>query len=67
MPAVIDMREKLFTMRMNADEAEQMKAVGTHYGLSAAALIRFLLKREARSIAKQESPSPTAKARKAKR
>lgn len=48
--AAASMREKLFTMRMSADENARLEAVATHYGLNGAGVIRMLLKREHESI-----------------
>lgn len=40
------MREKLFTMRISADEAERLAALARHYAITAAGVIRMLIKRD---------------------
>lgn len=56
------MRERLFTMRMSAEESARMEAVSAHYALNAASLIRMLIKREADSLGiAAEPPKPTKK------
>ena len=50
-------RTKTFNIRFDETELARMDAVATHYGLSAASLIRFLLKREALALG-IEPPSP---------
>lgn len=44
------MREKVFNMRMSAEEWARIEAVSSHYALNAAALIRYLVKREADAL-----------------
>ena len=55
-----DVREKLFTIRMNDEETARLEMLAQHYGLSAAGVIRMLLKREADAVAaaKTAVPSP---------
>jgi hypothetical protein len=54
-------REKLFTMRMSAEEWARIEALGAHYALNAASLLRFLVKREADAIgvAARSGATPT--------
>ncbi len=42
----VNMREKLFTMRMSQEEGNRLDAVAAHYGLNAAGVLRMLVKRE---------------------
>lgn len=37
-------REKLFNMRMSAEEWERLDSLAKHYGLNAAGVIRMLIK-----------------------
>jgi hypothetical protein len=39
-------REKLFNMRMSAEEWERLEFLAEHYSLNAAGVIRMLTKRE---------------------
>ena len=43
-------REKLFNMRMSAEEWERLDFLAKHYGLNAAGVLRMLVKREADAI-----------------
>jgi hypothetical protein len=45
------MRERMFTMRLNEEEATRLDKLATHYGLNAAGVIRMLLKREEDGLA----------------
>jgi len=54
------MRERLFTMRMSADESERLEAVSKHYALNAASLIRMLVKREADTLGLVTVPKAAA-------
>ena len=58
-----DVREKLFTIRMNPEETARLEMLAEHYGLTAAGVVRMLLKREADSVARaraeQASPATT--------
>jgi antitoxin component of RelBE/YafQ-DinJ toxin-antitoxin module len=40
-------RDRLFTMRLNAEENARLDTVAKHYGLSASEVLRMILKREA--------------------
>ena len=40
------MREKQLNIRLSPEEAERLDAVAAHYSLSAAAVLRMLVKRE---------------------
>jgi hypothetical protein len=44
------MRERLFTMRMSEEESARMEAIGKHYSINGAAVIRMLLKKEHRKL-----------------
>ena len=57
------MRERLFNIRMNAEESTRLESLATHYGLSAAGVVRMLLKREADAVG---VTLPVAKSTKAK-
>lgn len=46
-------REKLFTMRMSAEEWTRAETLAKHYGLSVAGLLRMLLKDKERSVASE--------------
>jgi hypothetical protein len=68
-----DMREKLFTIRMNEEERERAERLAQHHGLNVAGLIRMLLRREehalspaGRAAAQVLLPAPS-KLRRAKR
>ena len=56
-------RDKLFTMRMSAEETERLEAVAEHYALSAAGLLRMLVKREFDALPRSE-PRPTTNPKK---
>ncbi|MGO9833453.1 MAG: hypothetical protein ACLP1X_04490 [Polyangiaceae bacterium] len=47
-------REKLFNMRMSAEEWARIEFLAKHYSLNAAGLIRMLVKREADFVAMSE-------------
>lgn len=51
MQNVIDMRVKQLNIRLSDEEAERLERVAKHYGLNAAGVIRFLLKRADDAIA----------------
>lgn len=57
-------REKLFTMRMSAEEWTRAEALAKHYGVTVAALVRMMLLEKERELAE---PSPTGPARKSTR
>lgn len=59
-----NMREKLFTMRMSAEESLRLETVARHYGLNAAGVIRMLVKREHDAVARDKSPAPPTIAKK---
>lgn len=40
------MREKMFNMRLSAEEAERLDRVAKHYGLNVSGVVRMLVKRE---------------------
>ena len=60
MQTVPDVREKLFTIRMNDEETERMEMLARHFGLSAAGVVRMLLKREADAIERERKLSRTS-------
>lgn len=45
-----EMREHLFTIRMNEEETARLEAVAKHYGLTSAGVIRMLLKEKEREL-----------------
>lgn len=51
-------REKLFTMRMSAEEWKRAEALASHYGLTVAALLRMLLKERERIMAAERPSKP---------
>ena len=55
------LREKLFTMRMSAEEWSRADTLAKHYGLTVAALVRMLLKESERQLV---SDKPVARASK---
>jgi hypothetical protein len=59
-------REKLFNMRMSAEEWARLEGLATHYGLNAAGVLRMLVKADADRLAaaKAEEPRPRDKGRK---
>lgn len=57
----VEMREKTFNIRMSAEETERLEAVATHHGLTAASVIRMLVKHEAEKIGFKPSATPAAK------
>ena len=61
-----DVREKLFTIRMNEDETARLEMLAEHYGLTAAGVVRMLLKREADTIAREREENARGRARRAK-
>lgn len=44
------MREKQLNIRLGAEEASRLDALATHYGLSAAAVLRMLVKRDLEAV-----------------
>jgi len=46
------LRERIFNLRISAEEQARLERVAAHYGLNAAGVIRFLLKREDDLIAR---------------
>jgi antitoxin component of RelBE/YafQ-DinJ toxin-antitoxin module len=56
-------QRKMFTVRLSEDEQARLDLVATHYGLTAAGVLRMLLKREEDAIRK----SGAAPARKPKK
>ena len=61
------MRERLYTIRMSEDETTRLDALSAHYGLTAAGVIRMLLKRDADTVlvdAKAPAKKPTTKQKK---
>ena len=45
-----EMRERLFTIRMNEEESARLDALAGHFGLSAAGVVRMLLKDKEREL-----------------
>jgi hypothetical protein len=56
-------REKLFTMRMSAEEWQRAEALAEHHGLTVAGLFRLLLKKEERAVAAEQAPRKAPKPR----
>lgn len=54
------MRDRMFTMRLSADEGARLDALAEHFGLNAVGTIRMLLKEKAREVG-LEVPAPTPK------
>jgi hypothetical protein len=54
-------REKLFTMRMSAEEWERAEKLANHYGLTVAGLFRLLMKEKERAIATELAPRAAKK------
>jgi len=52
----VDVREKLFTMRMSLDEWERASRLAEHKGLNVAGLLRMLLKDYERQVAGELAP-----------
>jgi len=40
-------RERLFNIRMNTEETSRLDGLASHYGITAAAVVRMLVKRDA--------------------
>jgi hypothetical protein len=55
------LREKLFTMRMSAEEWTRAEALAKHYGINVAALVRMLLIEREREVADKLSLGPRRK------
>jgi hypothetical protein len=65
MQNVVALREKLFTMRMSAEEWARAEKLAEHDGLTVAALVRMLLKDRERHLERSEpSAKPKASRRK---
>jgi predicted DNA-binding protein len=60
-------REKLFNMRMSAEEWERLDALAKHYGLNAAGVIRMLVKADADRLHKSEVQDVAARKSRPKR
>jgi hypothetical protein len=59
-------QRKMFTIRFSEEESERLALVAKHYALTAAGVLRMLVKREADSIGAQHkkpdaSPKPRRK------
>ena len=48
--AADEAKEHLCTVRMSATENERANAVADHYGINVSAMVRMLVKREARDL-----------------
>lgn len=59
-------REKLFNMRMSAEEWDRLEFLATHYGLNAAGVLRMLIKREVDALGVPPTRQERARARLAK-
>lgn len=57
------MREKLFTIRMSPEELSRLERVAGKFGISSAAVVRMLIKREADTL----EPTNTQPAKPAKK
>ena len=66
MQNAVTMRERQINIRLNEDEAARAEAVSAHYGLNAANLFRFLIKREVDQLGLKvgESRAPAKKSAK---
>ena len=60
MTQTVEVRERLFTMRMSEEEWQRADAVAKHFGLNLAGAIRMLLKEKARDLGVEPPPSPSA-------
>jgi len=60
-------RAKTFNIRFSEEELARLDAVAQHYALTAAGVIRMLVKREADAIAAKVPPPPASKPRAKKR
>ena len=56
---IVPVRERLFTMRMSADEWKRAEAIAAHFGQNVASLFRMLLLEKERELATQSSKSET--------
>lgn len=54
-------REKLFNMRMSAEEWERLEGLAKHYGLNAAGVLRMLVKADFDRLQAEAKPTPTPK------
>lgn len=54
-------RAKTFNIRFSQEELDRLEAVAQHYALTAAGLIRMLVKREADAIARDVPAAPKSK------
>jgi predicted DNA-binding protein len=52
------MREKQLNIRLSPEESQRLEAVAEHYSLSAAAVLRMLVKREHDSLFGIEKKKP---------
>jgi uridine phosphorylase len=52
--AEIVTREKQLNIRLSPEEAQRLDRIASHYGLSSAAVLRMLVKREDDSIARED-------------
>ena len=53
------MRDRMFTMRLSADEGARLDALAEHFGLNAVGTIRMLLKEKAREVGLEvQAPKP---------
>ncbi len=61
-----DVQRKMFTIRFSDEESERLAVVAKHYALTAAGVVRMLVKREADAIsaAKPAKASTSSKPRK---
>lgn len=62
MQNVVEMRAKQLNIRLSDEEADRLERVARHYGLNAAGVIRFLLKREDDAIGMAAGRPASAKA-----
>lgn len=61
MAQTVEVRERLFTMRMSEEEWQRADAVAKHFGLNLAGAIRMLLKEKSREIGVEPTTAvPTA-------
>lgn len=61
------MREKVFNIRLSAEEWARVEAVAAHHGLNASGLFRFLLKKEEREIGIPAAPASSPAKKSAKK
>jgi len=64
MQMIDDLRIRQFNVRLNDDEAERLEKLAAHYSVSAANVIRLLIKARSDELAAEEAAKPVTKPRK---